>query len=793
MVLFKGVTRLGHKCLLLLVPCLLLATSVYLLGAAALRQAQLRDQVRQDLAVQAAALASLLSPALLTTDGRALTPLLRAAAAEVQGYCLILGDAQGRALQRIGLCPYSSSEPVLEVQRRLPALSLNGYTVSNLRLSARLPGLGELLARRALELLPLLLLLTGAAGAAVMLASRRWVTQPLERLRHSLRQAQDYSLHLPVDWPSSADEVGRLLAQYNVLQALRARRAGNLREQMFREIFSKHASVMYLVDPDSLRLVDANRAAEAFYGLSRRELLERSFQDLHHLPEERMRAMIADFSRIREARFDLRHRNGAGQVHELEVYVSPIVNEDGEGVLFVTVHDGTERKRAENTLRERTRLLAMAEHLAHLGYWYFRQEDGVLDWSEETYRIYGLQPGSVQPSLEFSIQALHPDDRGLAARALRSAISDHQEFGIELRLLRPDGSLRHVWSQGCCDYGEDGRCRGVLGVFLDITERKQLEQDLLERETIWRQGAALAKLGAFVWDMTEDRCLFCSEELAQLHEMTVAEYLEQLGSGNKILTRIHPEDRQRFTEVMEYSATGRPYSLEFRIITASGAIRHVAEAGEPIDYGNGHVVLVGSVQDITARKRMEEELRQRALYDSLTGACNRRYFLEQSAQELKRAQRYRRPLSLLMLDIDHFKRINDSHGHAVGDEALRRFSAICRETLRVQDVFGRLGGEEFAILLPETNGVQAVELAERLRQTLARQEHPMPDGTLLRFTVSIGATLLTTEDRGVDMLLSRADCALYRAKQGGRNRVVFGEGGGTQRPLTASAAGETVH
>jgi len=172
---------------------------------------------------------------------------------------------------------------------------------------------------------------------------------------------------------------------------------------------------------------------------------------------------------------------------------------------------------------------------------------------------------------------------------------------------------------------------------------------------------------------------------------------------------------------------------------------------------------------------MQRQLERLATTDSLTGALNRGRFMARAADEVMRARRYGRPLSAVMLDIDHFKKINDTHGHATGDEAIRSVVRVCRTLVRGADVLGRLGGEEFAILLPETPPQGAVLLAERLRRALAVTEVRMPGGVGVTFTVSIGVSALRPGEESVSALLARADEALYRAKNGGRNRVVCEE------------------
>ncbi|HET8705527.1 MAG TPA: diguanylate cyclase [Pseudomonadales bacterium] len=163
-------------------------------------------------------------------------------------------------------------------------------------------------------------------------------------------------------------------------------------------------------------------------------------------------------------------------------------------------------------------------------------------------------------------------------------------------------------------------------------------------------------------------------------------------------------------------------------------------------------------------------LKTLAATDFLTGLLNRREFMTRSVIELARSWRYNTPLAIIMLDVDHFKQINDNFGHLAGDEALRRLADICRDEFRQVDVIGRLGGEEFAICLPNTALLGAEQVADRLRLRVAQLDRPY-QGLPLKFTVSIGVAALDGNDRQITDILDRADKALYRAKQRGRNRV----------------------
>lgn len=207
---------------------------------------------------------------------------------------------------------------------------------------------------------------------------------------------------------------------------------------------------------------------------------------------------------------------------------------------------------------------------------------------------------------------------------------------------------------------------------------------------------------------------------------------------------------------------------------------------------DGRVAMV--LRDVTARDRMEMELREAhqevkrankrlgqaneqlerlANTDSLTDLANRRRFMEVLDSEIERADRYERDLSIVLVDLDHFKRVNDNWGHLVGDDVLRATARALQSVCREVDLAGRLGGEELALILPETSREGAESVAERLRRRIAALRHEAPDGEIFEVTASLGVAWLDDDVRTREDLLRAADRALYRAKEGGRNQVVL--------------------
>jgi diguanylate cyclase (GGDEF)-like protein len=162
-------------------------------------------------------------------------------------------------------------------------------------------------------------------------------------------------------------------------------------------------------------------------------------------------------------------------------------------------------------------------------------------------------------------------------------------------------------------------------------------------------------------------------------------------------------------------------------------------------------------------------LRRLATTDPLTGALNRRHYMELMVREQRRADRYNTTYSVLMIDIDHFKRVNDTYGHPIGDEAIRAMANTCKMVTRPTDIVARYGGEEFIVTLTHTDGAGAMKVAERLREAVAELALPTEQGALT-FTISIGVSVYVKTTK-VEQIIAAADRALYAAKSGGRNRV----------------------
>lgn len=256
------------------------------------------------------------------------------------------------------------------------------------------------------------------------------------------------------------------------------------------------------------------------------------------------------------------------------------------------------------------------------------------------------------------------------------------------------------------------------------------------------------------------------------HEVVTGRPREQL--LGKTDADIFPPDAARAYRQLdlEVMAGNRTIEAEEKLTDAHGE-RHFLSIKFPTRDAAGNITgICGISPEITELKKTQHALERLSQYDDLTGLYNRRHFMSLAQQEFGRSRRYGTPLTLLMLDIDHFKRINDTYGHPAGDQVLKAIGRLIHDGLRGIDIAGRLGGEEFAVMLPETTIGQAIMVAERLRGRIVSAPLSLNDGQSVACTLSIGIAMLSAEADHLDRLLQQADQALYAAKERGRNRVV---------------------
>jgi diguanylate cyclase (GGDEF)-like protein/PAS domain S-box-containing protein len=353
------------------------------------------------------------------------------------------------------------------------------------------------------------------------------------------------------------------------------------------------------------------------------------------------------------------------------------------------------------------------------------------------------------------------------AQAMLVDSADAVHEAREWTLVRKDGSQLTVNMLATVLLDEHGLWVGHLAICLDVTEQKRAYEALAARDRLLKKLSAHVPGGIFQFILEPNnvsRFIYASDGIRDIYEIEPG-VLQQ--DARKVFERIHPLDVERVRESIRLSTLQLSHwREEYRVQLPHRGLRWVRGEATPEELAGGGTLWHGYVSDISDLKRVEEELRALSITDSLTGIHNRRYFQDRLKAEMIRVKRASGALSVIMFDIDHFKRINDQHGHAVGDEVLKELCRRISQRLRRTDVFCRLGGEEFVVLCANTDGSQAFNVALELWQAL-RGEPMEGVGTV---TASFGVASWRVEE-GVDSLLLRADSGVYAAKQAGRDRV----------------------
>ena len=301
--------------------------------------------------------------------------------------------------------------------------------------------------------------------------------------------------------------------------------------------------------------------------------------------------------------------------------------------------------------------------------------------------------------------------------------------------------------------------------------RKQLDEARREiRQLHEKLGAALDGTGLCIWQGEPKSGRLTVFNLQDF------EAGEMAPSFDQFVSKLHPLDREATLRSYFDHLAGRSpsYEAEYRTFRQDGGITWLWDRGRVVerDASGQPLRIMGAHVDITRRKEYETQLAQLAHIDPLTGLSNRRKLSEHLKQESERAKRHGSCFSLAMLDVDHFKRFNDTHGHELGDRVLAELARAMEDCLREYDLCGRWGGEEFLLILPNTDLTEALAVANRVQASI-RQRHILHEGVALAITASIGLTEYRVGESYSDTL-RRADRALLKAKRSGRDRVLSG-------------------
>jgi diguanylate cyclase (GGDEF)-like protein/PAS domain S-box-containing protein len=339
------------------------------------------------------------------------------------------------------------------------------------------------------------------------------------------------------------------------------------------------------------------------------------------------------------------------------------------------------------------------------------------------------------------------------------------------------GNVRHVWSLKFPVRDAEGRITGLGGVSLDVTDRERAARELAAARALSDAMFASAPVGMLVSRDHDDGTTEIVQCNAAFARMLGHEPSDLLGSVGPVI--VHPDDLPIRARLLENIRAGLPASAEVRYIHRNGQEICTLTGLSLVHGPEGERLIVVQSVDISERKDLELRLQHQADRDALTGLFSRRRFLEELEREVVRSRRYERIGALLLLDLDGFKQVNDSFGHATGDDLLIRIGDALRACLRESDVLARIGGDEFAAILPDTNADGARSVAAKLIAAVRANGGVAVDTRRADVTASVGITLVTgTALLNAAELLSQADVAMYWAKDSGKARfAVYARGG----------------
>jgi len=445
-----------------------------------------------------------------------------------------------------------------------------------------------------------------------------------------------------------------------------------------------------------------------------------------------------------------------------ELSMSPVYDEHNQLKFFVgLLTDIGDRVRTRDMLEEQAGMLAEAERLAHLGHWRWDIVTNKLSWSEEIYRIRGLDPTKLDPDFNRTLSTYHPDDQPYVERFVRHAATTHESVEFEARIVRPDGQIRHVRVKGQYSPPTPDANESVFGIFQDITSQKESEAALRRSERQYRRLMEAVPHG--IKEIALDGVITYAN---QAHHAMLG-YSPGGLVGKRVFdiiadTTRRAEAEQRFRGLVN----GERPSMSFttRYLTADGRSIDVQVDAVISRNESGAINGVISVTtDITERVQSEKRLRYLAFYDPLTGLSNRVLLTEHLNEQFRYVTPERR-VAVALFNIDGFKIINDVLGHDAGDSVLRELGARLSQAFGGADGVARLAADEFAAVISSDGNRES--LREKLQEVKRALEAPLQlPASRLDLRVSVGVAMAPQDGESAETLLRNADNALLEVKR----------------------------
>ena len=565
------------------------------------------------------------------------------------------------------------------------------------------------------------------------------------------------------------DMQSRLLAA--ISERKRAQEKLSRLNEEIEQVFHGTQDAMFLISvegEESFRFIRNNQAHQTFTGISLETIWNKTPEEL--LGEELGRKVTRNYARCLTAGQPVSYEETlhlpSGE-RTWNTTLTPVFKNNKAQYIVGSSQDITQRKQLEVALKENERRLRHITDTMGEGLYVMDKQGVVTFVNHAASELLGYTEEEILGQAGHELFHVH-NHQGkqvtLEHCPTFQAVNQGNTYRGEDYFQRRDKSIFPVEVIGRPMW-ENGHVVGSVNTFIDITHRRSIEESLRESEERFRITLENLPGAVFVHDR-KGRFLMVNRAACQ-----------QTGYSREELLQMHVGDldpqapaREDIFSIWQNMESGQASMVESFHTRNDGSTYPVEVFINAITL-DGQPALLAVAYDISQRKAAEERLHLMATTDELTGLRNRRHFSEAVRNELERAHRYQEFFSLLMLDIDFFKEINDKYGHGGGDEVLRHFARLLKKDLRQMDITGRVGGEEFSIILPHTDLGGAYTIAERLRQNIEATP-AVYQGNWIFFTVSIGAASYQKGMKSQDEIFKMADNALYKAKSHGRNLVV---------------------
>jgi diguanylate cyclase (GGDEF)-like protein/PAS domain S-box-containing protein len=489
------------------------------------------------------------------------------------------------------------------------------------------------------------------------------------------------------------------------------------------------------------------------------EVLGRSAIDFWQQPEEAQRVM-AQLTAEGRWQGELTARRNDGSTMAVQLAAHLVTGKSGAPIcMMASFLDVSELKEAVRVLLKSREQLNQAQRLAKMGSWSLDLHNNKLEWSDEIFHLFELDQNRFDASYETFLEAIHPDDREKVNRAYNESLEQHLPYEITHRLLTSDGRIKYVRESCETLYDDAGQPTLSRGTIQDITRQKVSEGIINLYANVFRHSAE-----AILITDHSNRIIAVNPALTALTGYAVNELLGE--NPNILSSGLTP--RQTYDEMWQALREEGHWQGEMTDKRKNGEIYPKWITISEIRNDEGELVnYMASFTDITERRQWEEEIKRLAMTDPLTGLGNRNQYNQRLHEAVSLSRRLEQPFALLLIDLDHFKPVNDTYGHPTGDAVLEHVAQILRGCSRDIDTVARLGGDEFAIILAPTEhslniAVPAQRIIEQLSQPIVIGEHTVHIGA------SIGISRYPTDATDIEELQRQADHALYQAKEEGR-------------------------